>query len=333
MFDVNTYINNIKPQMIQRGFLNDDLEMLRQVWFKYQELQQIRLANARTKSQYESAIRNLENIPRIDSDTLSQFNFNKYNLDRLKYTYQTALNKISIDNEYQLQTHFRKLNRNFQGKIGIQDLIASTIREVPRKCVIAGIPSDSPFAVYNSSNYKGANKLFNVIHATPTKATIITPIKPVLKYGQAHGISDCINVNGLVPKTNREGKTIDFAEVDVYKRYFRLCNRFIIVASLRQPEYHLGMYVLIANEGSKVYVYAKNMGISASPKYNGSTERVYDYGFFNGEISNKLKTSAIKIYRKLQCVSQQYLPATMTFVTVEPDRKVDENGYDVEEDD
>lgn len=332
LFNYNFFINNIKTNMLRRGFTNDDLEMLRTVFAKYQEIQTYRLQTYRTKSQYESAMNNLMNIPKLDRETLQCFNLNQNALARLKYTYSTAIGKVTIDNEYQLSAHYKKLNRNISGKIGISDLIASNLRDMPRKCVIAGIPN-GPFSIYNSNNYKGADKLFEVAHATPSKVSIVTPIKPVIKHGQSHGIPDIINIVGFTHTRDKNGNSIEAVQVDVYKKFFRLCNRFIIVASLRQPEYHLGMYTMICREGSKVYVYAKNMGVAATPRYNGSTERVYDYGFFNGEILPKLKASAVRLYRKLNCVHQELIPANMQFEIIEPEKKVDEHGYDIVEED
>lgn len=207
---------------------------------------------------------------------------------KLKYLNDIATGVIVIDTKEDLIKHLRKMFGKHR-KIGIQDLALSKIHEVPRYAVIAGI-QDEVYKVLNSNLYKGEEMLYKVDKVT-SRITIETDKPIVLKYGYPKKIEGVLEVLGKTDK----GQTV----IALDKRHCKLCNRYIIVASLKRPEFHLGMYEIVCLEGTKVYVYAQNMGTKAQVSYNGGTSRVYDYGYNRLEIPSKLTKIASEIYQSV----------------------------------
>jgi predicted ribosome-associated RNA-binding protein Tma20 len=192
-------------------------------------------------------------------------------------------------------------------KITIQDLAVSNVSEVPRVAVISGITQE-PFTIWNSSNYKGTQALYRVVDVSGQKVTVETGKKPVLKYGANKVVPGVLELKGVKQNGN--------AVVVFDKKVCRLCNRFVIVASLKRPEFHLGCYDIICFEGTRVYVYASNMGTRDQVRYKGGTQRVYAYGIFPGDIKGKLDNEAKKIYGNLNGVKAQYQSANEDYRVV-----------------
>lgn len=229
---------------------------------------------------------------------------------RIKYMQDLATGKISIESKYDFIKHLKKLFGQHK-KIGIQDLAVSKVHEVPRWAVVANI-KDPVYSAVNSNNYHGTEMLYPVTEVT-SRVTIAYPRKLVIKYGYPKKIPNVIEVQD---KKQPNGLPI----LSINKDFCRVCNRYIIVASLKRPEFHHGMMEIICIEGTLVYVYAQNMGTKANVSYQGGTTRVYDYGYMVNEIIPRITKVAETIYKNVCGVYAEYVPATSDFklLDVEP---------------
>ena len=216
--------------------------------------------------------------------------------------------------EVELIKHLRETNGK-QRRITIQDLAVSKVTAVPRVAVVGGI-TEPPYDIWNSKNYNGFDAMYRVIDATSSKITIETPRKPKLEWGRSKDVPGVLEIKGVKNNGN--------AIVVFDRKYCRLCNRFVIVASLRNPEFHLGKYEMICFEGTKVYIYAINMGIKEQLRYNMGNQRIYAFGIMPGDIKGKLDNVAKSMYQQLGGVSVNYIEANETY-TVVPKTQVDES--------
>lgn len=216
--------------------------------------------------------------------------------------------------EVELIKHLRETNGR-QRRISIQDLAISKVTNVPRVAVVAGI-LDAPYNIWNSANYKGKDAMYKVVDVTGAKITIETAKKPKLEWGKSKVVPGVLEIKGVKNNGN--------AIVTFDKKYCRLCNRFIIVASLKNPEFHLGKYDMICFEGTKVYIYATNMGIKENVKYNMGNQRIYDFGIMPHDIKGKLDNVAKSLYHQLQGVTVNYVEPNGEYNVV-PRTQVDES--------
>lgn len=241
----------------------------------------------------------------VTVNRLQMYGFSYEKATRLKHMYDIATGKISIRTSEDLAKHLKKI---YTGRrIGINDLILSRVRKVPRACIIGGIPS-GPFAMYNSNRYSGMQRLYNVVSITQNSIVIHTTKRPVIKYGEPLGIDGVISVRNL-----ENGKV----ELKVNKQHCILCNRFIIVARLKRPEFHLGLVEIIARDGTKVYVFAQTLSSKDTIRYNEGTERVYDYGFIGSQIKDKLLAVSKELYNKVGGVDKNIEPANSDFIVID----------------
>ena len=246
------------------------------------------------------------------------FNYDLAN--RVHYMYNICVGKISIDTMDDLSKHLKKISTT--NRIGIQNFPVSSINKIPRTAVIGGIPN-GPLAIFNSDNYKGRDMLYVVSNVTSKNVIFRTRRRPVLRQGDNKEIPGVIKITGANER---------FVEIEVNREHCRLCNRFIIFASIRRPETHHGMWTLLAFEGTKVYVYAQSLGMRDSAKYSISNQRVYDYGFFSSDIEQKLKSTAEKINAMFSCVYSEYEAANSEFLSILPkERKTSEYGYEMDD--
>jgi len=213
--------------------------------------------------------------------------------------------------EEELVKHLKETTGKIH-KINIGDLLISDVTDVPRVAVVDGIDM-IPYNIWNSNNYKGKDALYRVIDVSGQKITVETNKRPQLKYG-AKVIPNTLEIKGV----RQNGQVV----VSFDKRVCRLCNRYIILASLKRPENHLGMYEIICFEGTRLYVYATNMGIKDRINYKGGTQRVYAYGIFPGDIKPKTEVVAKRVYTHLRGVSVKYIEPTMEYKVV-PSEKTD----------
>lgn len=237
---------------------------------------------------------------------------------KLRYMYDICTGKVIINSEDDLSKHLRKMFGKHR-RIGIADLATSSIGEVPRTALVAGIPADTPFAIWNSKQYPIMERMYSVVDVSGQNVIIETTRKPVLKYKESKSIEGILEIKEL----KKDGKVV----VAINRQYCRLCNRFVIVASLRRPEFHHGLVEIICMEGTKVYVFADTMAAKKYSRYGNNTQRVYDYGFYPFEIQSKLMASASKVYQSLCGVYAMPYAANSDFIIIPPD------DTDKEEDD
>ena len=234
---------------------------------------------------------------------------------KIKYMYDICNGKVIINSEDDLSKHLRKLFGKHQ-RIGMQDLAVSRVGEIPRTALVAGIPSNSPFAIWNSKQYDPLNRMYRVVEVGSNNILIETNRIPKLKYKQDKFIEGILEIK----EGPKNGKLL----VSINRKHCRLCNRFVIVASLRRPEFHLGMVEIICVEGTKVYVFADLLAAKKYSRYGNNTQRVYDYGFYPFEIQSKLMKSASAVYKKLCGVYAAPIKGNMDFVVLEEEKKEEE---------
>lgn len=222
-------------------------------------------------------------------------------VDQLAYLHSFCQGKVSLEGIDNVVKHRRKLNK-YGKRVSIQDLKISNVREVPRVAIIYGIPSKSPFAIYNSNNYKGMKMIYRVLNVTSKNIIVETSRIPALKYSEALKIDDIIEITER--KDKKDGGSV--LTLSVSKDHCRLCNRYLIVASLKRPEFHLGMYTMVCYDGTKLYIFAKSIGIKTSMGYNQSSQRIYQYGIFRKTIESKLNIVGTQLYNKFQGVYFEY---------------------------
>ena len=232
------------------------------------------------------------------------------------YMYNICTGKINIESKEEMVKHLRKtFGHNY--RISMQDLAVSKITSVPRLAVVANIHTE-PFTIWNSNHYKGMQALYKVIDTTSKTITVETGRKPKIPHGTPTNIKNVLEIKGVRNNGN--------AVVAFDKSCCKLCNRFVIVASLRNPEFHLGKYEIVCFEGTKAYVYAINMGIKENLRY-GNTQRIYDYGIFGQDIRGKLDNVAKEMYKHLCGVGVEYHGPTMDY-TVIPKEQEEEDISD-----
>ena len=76
---------------------------------------------------------------------------------------------------------------------------------------------------------------------------------------------------------------------------------------------------IICIEGSKIYVFAKDLGTKENVSYNMGTQRVYDYGYMPNEIQNKLMASASELYKQFIGVYATVIPGNKDFLVITPE--------------
>ena len=257
----------------------------------------------------------INNGAKFTSTALQSYGYNYEQAKRLMYAYNICAGKVQVDSKEEMVRHLKKM---FGGnyKISIQDLAVSKLTSVPRVAVVANLTQE-PYTIWNSKNYKGMASLYKVVDVTGQRITIETSRKPRLEYKQAKVIPGVLEIKGVRANGN--------AVVSFDKKYCALCNRFVIVASLRNPEFHLGKFEMICFEGTRVYVYATNMGVREQVKYSMGNQRIYDFGIFPEDIKGKLSNIAKGLYNHLKCASAQYFDPNMQYKIVEVNSTIDDS--------
>ena len=254
------------------------------------------------------------------ANMVQNFGISYEQAQRLKYMYDICTGRVVIDSTDDLAKHLRRMFGKHR-RIGINDLDTSKIGEVPRKVLIGGIPETTPDGVWNSNKYKGIDCMYDAINITGGTVVIRTNRIPKLPYKYPKKLDGILEIMSD-PKDG-------IMEVAINKKYCRLCNRFVIAASLRKPEFHLGLVEIICIEGTRVYVFADEIKGKTYTRYGSTSQRVYDYGFTPGEIKPKLLNSATLVYRKLCGVTAFQHPANVAF-SVMPEEPVIQEELAVE---
>lgn len=246
----------------------------------------------------------ITHLGNLTTQALQNMGYDYERIKRMKYMADIMSGKVGVSTKQDMQKH---LKRMFGGhrRIGINDLMVSKISEVPKLAVIANIKG--PFSVYNSCNMKRfEEKVYEVENVSSSRITVRTNRKPVLKYGEPK------KVNGIyefLDEKARDGRNL----VAFGKDYIRLINRYIIVATLRRPEFYLSMLEIIAKDGTMVYVFAQNLEGRKNVSYKGGTQRIYDWGFNPGEIKNKVMAVGQNVYNTVNGVLCEFIPANCDY--------------------
>ena len=244
---------------------------------------------------------------------LQSYGYTPEQSKRLRYMAGICSGKITVDNREQMMRHLKK-NFGANYKLRIEDLNVSKVSEVPRVAVVANIV-DTPFDIWNSNKYQGKDMFYRVVKASSQGVTVETSRKPQLSNTHTKKIPGVLEINGVKANGN--------IVITFDKNYCKMCNRYAIVASLKRPEFHMGMYDMLCFEGTRVYVYCTDMGIKESVKHNGGNSRVYDYGILPNMIKPKLDRVAKEIYEKIQCVDSIYIQPNTKFNIIHKDSKVE----------
>ena len=244
---------------------------------------------------------------KFTANALQSYGYTYEQAKRLHYMYRICTGQVQIESQDQMSKHLRTMFGSTH-KMSINDLAISQITNVPRAAVVMNIDQE-PYSIWNSNNYSGSKSLYKVIDATAGHITVETPIKPQLKYGQAKKIPGMLEIKGVKANGN--------IVVTFNSNYAALCNRFVIVASFKNPERHLGKWEIMCYEGRKVYIYAINMGTRDKVSYSQGNQRVYAYGLYPRDIKKKLDSVAQEMYRYVKGVSHNYIPPTVGYNVVD----------------
>lgn len=224
---------------------------------------------------------------------------------KLKYLYDIAQGKIEIETDDELCKHLKKIFGK-KRKVTIADLPPSNITEVPKLCLIAEI-TDPLFYCYNSGLYALHQRFYRVIQSTTTKTVIRTHRKPEIKF---RGAKETEGVAKILSEEPNPDGSID---VEFNPKYTRLCNRYLILASPKRPEFHLGCYEIILVDGSKMYVFGRTLPAKWELKYKAAQERVLDSGIFPDELNKRITRAAEMVHKRLAGVKANTLDATSVF--------------------
>lgn len=241
---------------------------------------------------------------------LQSYGYSFKQASRLKYMFDIYSGKVQVETQDEMARHLRKMSGGIY-KISMQDFPNSKITNIPRVAVIANIPQ-SPYDIWNSKNYKGREAIYKVVDVSGQRITIETSRKPQLQNKHTKSTQEIFEIKGVRANGN--------IVVAFNKNYCKLCNRFVVVCSLRNPEFHLGKYEMICFEGTKVYVYAINMGTKETVRFNSENHRVYECGLLPNDIEGKLKNTAQKVYNRLKCVAVKFFEPNSSYSVVDSDK-------------
>lgn len=250
----------------------------------------------------------------VTSQRLANMGFNPVQCKRLKYLKDILDGAVDVDSKEGLIKHLKKINPTAR-RLRIEDFAVSKVDKVPRYAIVGGI-KDPCYSVINSKNYKEAKDKYYHVRAVNSRITISTDKKIVLKNGYAKKLEGQLELLGKEKGTGRILFAMD-------RKCCKLCNRYVIMASLRRPEFHLGLYEIITRDGTLVYVYARDIGVKPNLNYQGGNSRVYDYGYKKEDIASKLNTVSKWLYRGLKGVKVYKVGANAEFREIESDYKKD----------
>jgi hypothetical protein len=230
----------------------------------------------------------VENFGKVRINDMMNSGIDVQTAEHVKYAYDICTGRVIIDDNITLKKHLRKMFGK-RYRITINDLKPSLVSEIPRKCIVCNL--NEPWHIWNSNRYKGYDALYTMVgSAGPENIKIVTDRIPILKYKQSkkeEGIAEILSKKG------------DKVLVALNKKKVRMCNRFIVTASLRKPEYYLYIIEIICIEGTSVYVYAIDIGGTKKSVRSTNSNRIYNWGLFEREIVPKTMEVASKIYKSL----------------------------------
>lgn len=250
---------------------------------------------------------------------------------------------IPIENKADLKKHLLKMN--YSRKISVADLATSITPKNDLLAYVRGLPAKSIFGIYNTTD----NDEYHMVDTiSPKYVTILSEkyykmtarqskelyrvqdlVHKRVKYYEVHkDIERFILDNPQEYAVNKVAEiqhvqtvgNVKKVSVILHRDYCRLLGRFMIAASLRAPDLHLGAYELLTLGGTTVYVFARQVKFNqkANIKYSTGSERVYYIGTNESEIEEKLIAITNQVKQKVKGVYAEEIPATSQFVAIEP---------------
>lgn len=196
--------------------------------------------------------------------------------------------------------HFRKINPTCI-KLSTEMLLPTKVNNIPKLAVVMGI-RDKEFFNVNSKNPN--DKLGYYLVESVGQNNMTLRMHKRVNTGKRVDGDGIVTILGI----DTHGNTL----IRVKTSNVRVCNRYIVVASIRQPSRHSGMYVMVTISGDLLYVYARTV---EGNRYLGKnfSERVYDFGVIPRELNSRLKSVAVDAYNGLHCVCVKYIEPTEEF--------------------
>lgn len=249
---------------------------------------------------------------------------------------------IPIENKVDLKKHLQKMH--FTQKISVADLATSITPKNDLLAIVKGLPEKSIFGIYNTD--EGFSHQVDTI--TPKNVTILSDKYYKLTARQSkklYRVQDLIHkrikyynayedIERFILDNPQEYAITKVAEIQyvqtvgaqrlvsviIHRDYCRLLGRYMIVASLKAPDLHLGAYELLTLGGTTVYVFAKQVQFNqkANIKYSTGSERVYYVGTDETELEERLIAITNQVKQKVRGVYAEDIPATAQFVPIEP---------------
>ncbi len=298
----------------------------------------------------------LQNYGKLSSKAFEMFGVWNYKLRQdILYADKIIRGTVPVDNKIDLKKHLQKMN--FDRKISIADLASSITPRNELKAIIKGLPQKSLFGIYNTDNseqgyvevesitskyitifsekyYKIGAKQSKVLYRV--KDLIHNKIK---YYESRDQMERNILDNPLTFKVEKVAELLNvqtiggkkLVSVVIHRDYCRLLGRYMIAASLKAPDLHLGAYELLGLGGTTVFVFAKQVKYNqkADIKYSTGTERVYYIGHEGDKLDEMLTGVTNQVYQKVRGVYSEKLDATVDFVPIEPwiaDKNTEQDG-------
>ena len=249
---------------------------------------------------------------------------------------------IPVDNKVDLKKHLQKMG--FDRKISVADLATSITPKNELLAIVRGLPAKSIFGIYNTEegatqkvdtitskyvtilsdkyykiNARQSKKLFRVKDLINNRIKYYDAYEDIERYILDNPQNYAITRVAELQHVQTVGSE-KMVSVILHRDYCRLLGRFMIVASLKAPDLHLGAYELLTLGGTTVYVFAKQVKFNqrADIKYSTGSERVYYIGTDESEIEEKLIAITNQVKQKVKGVYAEEHPATAQFVAIEP---------------
>lgn len=286
----------------------------------------------------------LQNYGKLSTKAFEMFGVWNYKLRQdIIYADKIIKGIISVDNKIDLKKHLQKMN--FERKINMADLATSVSPKNELKAIIKGLPMKSLFGIYNTNNAVNyvdvetiTNKYITILSEKYYRIGVkqskcLYRVKDLInnkqKYYDSHDkIEKNILNNQAAYKIEKVAELLNvetygtkkLVSVVIHRDYCRLLGRYMIVASLKAPDLHLGAYELISLGATTVYVFARQVKFNqkADIKYSTGSERVYYIGFEEDKLDEMLLTITNQVYQKIKGVYSEKIEATTDFVSIEP---------------
>lgn len=236
---------------------------------------------------------------------------NSEDTKRISYLSKIQEGLVDIDTMEGKSKHYRKMSRG--RKIGASDLYLENykrVRKVERFAVVAGL--GDPYSVINSLR-NGKIQRYKVLKlkGKTLDLRIKSNRRPTIKY---QGGNRKLGIENEIEITDR-GIGQESFTINIIKDKVRLCNRYVIIVSLRKPEDHIGMISIVAYEGSLVYVYAKEYGYTKSID-NSTKQRIYLYGIQKANIKRDILKVAKGIKQRVGCLEEEFEEGNSEYIEI-----------------